>query len=108
MDKEVLALALTVLVHFVGLGALIWALIVDEDERPDWRGWWPGDEDDDRPPNGPAAGDGGLPLRDALPSAVRLRGPARLADAHPRPGRRPQHAPERAPGRIPAGDGRSP
>jgi hypothetical protein len=30
---------------------------------------------------------------------VRLREPGRLADAHPRPPRRPEHAPERVPER---------
>ena len=46
MTKEVLALALTVLVHVIGMAALVWALLLDDDNRPDWRGWWPGDDDD--------------------------------------------------------------
>ena len=56
MTKEVLALALTVLVHVIGMAALVWALLLDDDNRPDWRGWWPGDDDEPPapPPPGPA------------------------------------------------------
>ena len=50
VTKEVLALALTVLVHVIGMAALVWALLLDDDNRPDWRGWWPGG-DDEPPPN---------------------------------------------------------
>jgi hypothetical protein len=103
MSKEVAALALTVLVHFVGLGALIYALLSDDEQRPDWRSWWPRDEDGPREPDpaGRPSGDG-LPLRDAQPSRVRLREDRRLADAHPAPERRPAHAPRRTPERVPA------
>jgi hypothetical protein len=103
MSKEVAALALTVLVHFVGLGALIYALVADDEGRPDWRGWWPRDDDGPREPD-PAGspGDHGLPLLDAQPSRVRLREDRRLADAHPAPARRPVHPPQRAPERVPA------
>ena len=97
-----MALGMTVLVHLVGVAALIWLLISAEDGRPDWRGWWPGGDDDEprRPDPGPTGG--GLPLPDAVPSDVRLREPARLADGYPVPTRRPAHAPERAP--HPVGD----
>jgi hypothetical protein len=102
VSKEVLALGLTVLVHIVGMAALVWALLLDEDNRPDWRGWWPGDDPgDDLPPAprpGPRGGD--LPLPDAAPSAVRLREPGRLGDGYPAPARRPAHAPERVPERV--------
>ena len=99
MTKEVLALALTVLVHVIGMAALVWALLLDDDNRPDWRGWWPGGDDEPPapPPQGPR---GGLPLPDAEPSSVRLREPGRLADGHDRPARRPAH-PERTPTRQP-------
>ncbi|HEX7298727.1 MAG TPA: hypothetical protein VF257_06950 [Solirubrobacteraceae bacterium] len=102
MTKEVLALALTVLVHVIGMAALVWALLFDDENRPDWRGWWPGG--DDEPPAPPASprDRGGLPLPDAVPSAVRLREPGRLADGHPRPARRPAHAPVRVPARASA------
>jgi hypothetical protein len=103
VTKEVLALGLTVLVHIVGMAALVWALLLDEDSRPDWRGWWPNDDGDDpprEPEPGPRGGD--LPLPDAAPSAVRLREPGRLGAGYPQPTRRPAHAPERAPERVPA------
>ena len=104
MSKEVAALALTVLVHFIGLGALVYALVLKDEKRGDWRGWWPRDDDGPerpRPGDGPA-GDR-LPLRDAQPSRVRLREDGRLADAHPAPERRPAHPPRRTPERKPAG-----
>jgi hypothetical protein len=104
VDKEVAALALTVLVHILGMGALIWALVLDDENRPDWREWFGGDDDTGKdPPREPEPGPGGdglpLPLPDAAPSAVRLREPGRLADAKPRPERRPAHPPERVPER---------
>jgi hypothetical protein len=102
VTKEVLALALTVLVHVIGMAALVWALLIDDDNRPDWRGWWPGGDDEPPatpPPPGPRHG---LPLADAEPSKVRMREPGRLADGHPRPARRPAHAPERTPQRTPS------
>ena len=106
MDKEVAALALTVVVHLLGMGALIWALVLDDENRPDWREWFGGDDDTDpEPPREPSPGPGGdglpLPLPDAAPSGVRLREPGRLADAKPAPERRPAHPPERAPERTP-------
>jgi hypothetical protein len=100
VTKEVLALALTVLVHVIGMAALVWALLLDDDNRPDWRGWWP--DGDDEPPAPPPGPRDGLPLRDAEPSKVRMREPGRLADAHRRPARRPAHAPERAPDKTPS------
>jgi hypothetical protein len=102
VTKEVLALALTVLVHVIGMAALVWALLIDDDNRPDWRGWWPGDDDEPSAPPPPTGPRDGLPLPDAEPSKVRMREPARLADAHARPARRPAHAPERTPERTPS------
>jgi len=49
-----------------------------------------------RPPSGPD----GLPLPDAQPARVRLRGPGRLADLLPRRSRRPVREPERRPSRV--------
>jgi hypothetical protein len=40
---------------------------------------------------------GGIPLPDAEPSPVRLRGHERLADLRPRPLRRPAREPQRSP-----------
>jgi hypothetical protein len=104
MSKEVAALALTVLVHFVGLGALIYVLLLGDEHRSDWRGWWPRDDDGPRrPPPGRDPSAGRPPLRDAQPSRVRLRDDGRIADALPAPPRRPAHPPERTtPEREPA------
>jgi hypothetical protein len=102
---EVLALTLTVVVHVIGAGVLVWALL--DGDGIDWRSFWPRDDDGrwkrgDGLPEGPApVPSGGLPLPDADPSAVRLREPGRLGDAHPRPVRRPAHAPERVRPRVP-------
>jgi hypothetical protein len=95
--KEILALGITLLVHMLALVALIWTLLADADDRPDWRDWWP--RDDDRPvePTPPAPTGGDLPLADTVPSGVRLRGPVPLGTGHRRPKRRPAHPPERTP-----------
>jgi hypothetical protein len=102
VTKEILAIGITLLVHIVGLVALVWTLLLDPDDRPDWRDWWPRDEHDEPRAPSPAPQGGGLPLKDAVPSPVRLREPKRVADAHPRPARRPAHPPERVPERTPA------
>ena len=69
MTKEVLALALTVLVHVIGMAALVWALLLDDDNRPDWRGWWPGG--DDEPPAPPPPARAATGCRCATPSPAR-------------------------------------
>jgi hypothetical protein len=53
---------------------------------------------DHRPKTSPS---GGIPLPDAEPAPLRLRGPGRLADLH-RPGRRTVREPARSPSRRPA------
>lgn len=97
VSKEMLALGLTIVVHVLGIAALVWALVLDNDDRPDWRGWLRFDDGDDPPeaprpvlPRGPG---GMLPLPDAAQSDVRLREPGRLADERPLPPRRPEHPP---------------
>jgi hypothetical protein len=102
VTKEILAIGITLLVHVLGLVALVWTLLMDPEDRPDWRDWWPRDEDDGPREPSPAPRGGDLPLADAVPSAVRLREPSRVGDAHPRPARRPAHPPERVPERTPA------
>ena len=102
MSKEILAIGITLLVHVVGLIALVWTLLLEPEDRPDWRGWWPRDGDDGPSAPSPAPRGGGLPLRDAQPSTVRLREPARIGAGHDRPSRRPEHPPERVPDRTPA------
>jgi hypothetical protein len=92
VSGEVIALTLTVAVHFVGAGVLIGLLFQGEDV--DWRSWWPRDDDGGPPrPEGPPD----LPMPGAAPSNARLRESARLADAYPRPERRPAREPEREP-----------
>jgi hypothetical protein len=97
---EVLAIALTLVVHVIGAGVLIWVLL---DGNVDWRELWPRDDDGrgGRWPDEPAGDgpDGGgvlapTPLPDTAPSPVRLREPGRIAERYPRPARRPEHAPE--------------
>ena len=111
MSLEVVAIVLTLVVHFLGAIVLVWAIIGDE--QIDWRGTlWPRDDDGGgggpgfEPPHGPGGGDGGgmlpAPLPDATPSPIRLREPGRIGDVHPRPARRPAHAPVRTPVREPA------
>ena len=90
-------------VHTLGLGLLcgmLW-LSFKADEgasgEDDGDGGWGNDR---RPPEdsrGPR--DGGLPLPDAAQARVRLREPARIADAFPRPARRRTEEPVRVPAR---------
>jgi hypothetical protein len=100
VTKEILAIGITLLVHIVGLIALVWTLLLDPQDRPDWRDWWPRDDDGGPEAPSPAPRGGGLPLAETGPSPVRLREPARIG--HGRPARRPQHPPERVPERTPA------
>ena len=102
VTKEILALGITLLVHVLGLVALVWTLLLDPEDRPDWRDWWPRDDDDRPVEPSPAPRGDGVPLPDARPSAVRLREPARIGGGYPRPERRPAHPPERVPERTPA------
>jgi hypothetical protein len=96
VSSEALALFILFLIHAIGLGVLFFALLRSEDGGG-WREWWPRDDDGRDPPPDPSPP--APPLDGALQSPVRLREPGRLADAHPRPPRRPEHAPERVPER---------
>jgi hypothetical protein len=102
--QEIAALLIVFVVHLIGGVLLVWALL-DDDTRAGWRRRWGFGRGDDRSPQPPAPQPPAAVKRPALPdlpadqSAVRLRGPGRLADAHaPRP-RRPEHVPQ--PSRTP-------
>jgi hypothetical protein len=98
VSKEVAALLLTALVHVLGAGVLIWAML--DGQRPDWRALWPKDDDGGGGSGGPFAprrprGSGELPLPDAAPAPVRMREPGRLADLRPRRDRQHEPVPAR-------------
>lgn len=98
--EEVVALALVFVVHVIGGLALVWALL-DDETRGGWRRRRRRGDDGPRPIGpvprpSPRAARPPLPLEVADPSPVRLRGPGRLAHAHPAPPRRPDHAPQPA------------
>lgn len=107
MSAQLIAIGLTLLVHVLGAGLLVWAMIGPDDDVHGLRGWWPRDDHGSEPPRPPEPdlGPRGLPLPTAEPSPARLREPGRLADAHPAPARRPEHprrpVPEREPERRP-------
>lgn len=108
--EEFVALALTLLVHVLGAGLLIWGML---DRGPgDGRGGRPprGDGPGGRGPDGgpaepagppPGGGRSPLPLPTTQPSRLRMRERGRIAERCPGPGRRPAHdpRPRRAPER---------
>lgn len=104
---EIIALALTFLVHVGGAVLLVWAMFDGSEQNGsgDWRGWWPKDDDkgpeDDRPdePGGELAP---LPLPESGPADRRLRDERHPGDRRPRPARRPEHQPTRTPDRTPS------
>jgi hypothetical protein len=89
----------------LALGVLMFLLFVRSDTADGRQE--PDDEDgggggSDRISKGPKTSpSGGIPLADAVPARVRLRGPGRLADLLPRPERRRVAEPDRAPRRVP-------
>ena len=100
---EIIALALTLGVHILGVGVLIWGMLDPDEQRPKgwWRDWWPRDDDGGPEPEPEPGPLGGLALRpdlkDAQPASVRIREGQRIGDLKPRPARRPEHAPAPAP-----------
>ena len=103
MGSKDAAILLTVVVHVVGTLLLVWLLVQGQEDRPDLRGWWRGDDGRDGPQprdEPPAPRGGGLPLPVAQPSRVRLREPGRIAGGYRRPVRRPAHEPARHPERV--------
>ena len=93
---ELLAILLTFVVHVIGAGVLVWALIDrDGEDAGSWRDWWPKDDRGPEPPVEPTgpSGDGAErpTLPDAFPSPVRLREAGRIGDRKGTPARRPAH-----------------
>lgn len=106
-NMELIALLLTFVVHVIGAGVLIWALIdKDDQDAGSWRDWWPRDERPDPPEDPtPDPGDGGAerPIApETQPSPVRLREPGRISERKSAPARRPAHPVEPARERDPA------
>jgi hypothetical protein len=92
VSHELLAIVLIIVVHVIGAGVLVWAMLGEEGlnwyrSRSDEDGGWPPDPPAPPLPPGPGLGPDGLPLPDAAPSATRLRGPDRAGDwrRHRRP-----------------------
>ncbi len=89
------------LLALIGAVLLILPALRDRPEPPQPPGGSDGGGGLRRPsPESPVSPRGGLPLPDAVPARVRLRGPARLADLLPRRQRRPAREPTRAPTRV--------
>jgi hypothetical protein len=93
------------ILHLVALmlGGALFAMFLRSDSkaRPDGSdddenegGGGGNDRISDKPKTSPS---GGIPLPDAEPAPVRLRGHERLADLRPRPLRRPAREPQRSP-----------
>jgi hypothetical protein len=107
-------MALFAALHLIGmaLAAGLLVMFLRSDSATVWRppedeGGGGGGGSDRLSPRRPSGPDGGgLPLPDARPARVRLRGRGRLADLLPSHDRRPAHAPSRAPSapQVPAGD----
>lgn len=91
-------MGLIIVVHVIGAGVLLWAMLGEDD--PGWREWW-GEDDDGGghtpAPARPGPGPDGLPLPDAVPSPVRLRGPERAGDWRPHRRTVPSHSPAPTP-----------
>src|SRR5688572_2763375 len=103
-DEELMLIFGALHLIALGLGAILFVMFLRSDSTD---GRNPPEDDDtggggndrlgDRPPK--SSPSGGLPLPDAEPAPVRLRGHERLADLRPPPDRRRVAEPEPAPGR---------
>jgi hypothetical protein len=94
-------------VHLLGLACVAVLMIPALRDRPDPPRPADGGSDDGwgnyprRPKSPRDLPGGGLPLPDAVPARIRLRGHERLRDLLPSPERRPSREPDRAPVRTP-------
>jgi hypothetical protein len=93
-------------VHIIGLLCILALMLPALREPPEER-WGPDPGEDGwgneprQPQVPPRRPPGGLPLPDAVPARVRLRGHERQADALPTRERRPSREPERTPVPLP-------
>lgn len=112
-DPEILAMLLVIVVHAIGVAALIYGMIdFDDPDRGSWRDWWPRDDhgrDDPDPVAPDPVPDGGgleIPVLDeSRPARTRRRDDTPVPPR--RPARRPEHPPVPARPvreREPAGD----
>jgi hypothetical protein len=94
-------------VHLVGLACVVVLMFPALKETPatpkprqegEDEGWGRGPK---LPPSPPEPPRGGIPLPDAVPAGVRLRGPGRLSEHRPSRQRRPAREPARRPVRTP-------
>jgi hypothetical protein len=102
-DEELIVIF--AILHLVALmlGGALFAMFLRSDSRPrsesseddeDNGGGGGNDRISDKPKTSPS---GGIPLPDAVPAPVRLRGHEGLSDRRPRPLRRPAREPARSP-----------
>jgi len=101
VSNELLAIVLIIVVHVIGAGVLVWAMLGEEginwyrsrsDEDDGWN-WDPPSPPSPPSPPAPGRGPDGLPLPDAAQSATRLRGPERAGDWHRHRRPTPAHPP---------------
>jgi hypothetical protein len=101
-DEQLVIIFATLHLVALMLGGALFAMFLKSDEgsRPDGAdddendGGGGNDRITDKPKTSPS---GGIPLPDAEPAPVRLRGHDRLSDLRPRPLRRPAREPQRSP-----------
>jgi hypothetical protein len=97
-DEELMVIFGALHVIALGLGAILFLMFLRSDTASTWQP--PEDEEggggggNDRLPSRPKPRPpGGVPLPDADPARMRMRGPGKLRDAYPWPARRPAHRP---------------
>ena len=104
-DEELMLIFGTLHLVALALGAVLFVMFLRSDgsdgreppEEDEGGGGGGSDRISDTPKTSPS---GGIPLPDAEPAPVRLRGHEKLADLLPRPERRRVAEPERTPERV--------
>jgi hypothetical protein len=98
---------LTIVFVVVAVSVAVVLIQLNRNWRPDPQDPDPGDGWGRRPkdprPDSPLGPHGGIPLDDAVPARVRLRGHGRLSEMLPARSRRPAREPGRRPVRTPVG-----